>query len=86
MFSKLEILEIAIRLEENGEKRYATAAREIRHPALRNICDWMATEEQKHAKFFSDLKNNLEDRGDDHLIHEMSSALVNDYIGNQTFS
>jgi rubrerythrin len=82
----IEIFDIAIRLEENGNKRYEKAALEIQHPTLRNICEWMALEEKKHAEFFYNLKKEAAHLENDHLISEMSSALVHDYIGNQTFS
>ena len=86
MFSGIEILDIAIRLEENGEKRYRDTTQLTGNLVLINLLESMAEEEKKHARFFSDLKKKIEIREDNHIIQEMSNALVKDIVGDQIFS
>ena len=53
MFSIQEILDLAIRLEKNGESVYRTAAAKLFRADLVSLLVWMADEEVKHARWFS---------------------------------
>ena len=59
MFSVNEILDLAIRIEKNGENTYRRAMDEINESELTTLLEWMADEEVKHADFFSNLKLEL---------------------------
>ena len=86
MFSAYEILDIAVKLEKNGEKVYREAMEQAGDPALKELLDWMADEEVKHAEFFLELKGELELNKDHSLLKEMSGALVSEFVGDQSFS
>jgi len=86
MFSAYEILDIAIKLEKNGEKVYREAMDQTGDLSLKELLKWMADEEVKHAEWFSDLKSELELNEDHHLIREMSGDLVSEFVGEQSFS
>jgi rubrerythrin len=86
MFSAYEILDIAVKLEKNGEKVYREAMGQTGDIPLQKLLEWMADEEVKHAEWFSNLKSEVELDEDHHLIREMSGALVSDFVGDQTFS
>ena len=86
MFSALDILDIAIRLEKNGEKTYRDAGRLTADEELQELLNWIADEERSHAHWFSELKDRLSAGEDHHLMAELSRALVEDVVRGQTFS
>ncbi len=86
MFSAQDILNIAIRLENNGERTYLDARQHTRHDELKKLLAWIAREEQTHANWFNELKNRLSRDEDHHLMAELSRALVEDVIRQQSFS
>ena len=86
MFTAQDILDIAIRLEKNGEKTYRDARLHISGDALKTILAWIAQEEHNHARWFTELKNRLTQGEDHHLMAELSRALVEDVIQGQAFS
>ena len=86
MFSAYEILDIAVKLEKNGEKVYREAMDHTSDLALKELLKWMADEELGHAEWFSKLKGEVELNQDHHLIKEMSGALVEKFVGEQSFS
>ena len=86
MFTAHEILDIAIQLENNGEKTYLDAITHTSKTELKDLLNWIAQEERNHARWFSNLKNKLIKGEDHHLMAEMSRALVEDIIQGQAFS
>ena len=86
MFTAQDILDIAIRLEKNGEKTYRDARLHISGDALKTLLAWIAQEEHNHARWFIELKNRLTQGEDHHLMAELSRALVEDVIQGQAFS
>ena len=86
MFTAQDILDIAIRLEKNGEKTYRDARLHISGDALKTLLAWIAQEEHNHARWFTELKNRLTQGEDNHLMAELSRALVEDVIQGQAFS
>ena len=86
MFTAQDILDIAIRLENNGEKTYLDASRNTQDTALKSLLSWIAEEERAHANWFSQLKERLEKGEDHHLMAEFSRALVEDVVQEQAFS
>ena len=86
MFSVQDILDIAIRLENNGEKTYRDARQHTPDEQLKALLDWIAREEHNHARWFAELKNRLARGEDHHLVAEMSRALAEDVVKGQAFS
>ena len=86
MFTAQDILDIAIRLEHNGEKTYRDARLRTSSLDLKALLAWIAQEEQNHARWFTDLKGRLTQGEDHHLIKEMSRAFVEDVVQGQAFS
>ena len=86
MFTAQDILDIAIRLEKNGEKTYRDARLHISGDALKTLLAWIAQGEHNHARWFTELKNRLTQGEDHHLMAELSRALVEDVIQGQAFS
>jgi len=86
MFTAQDILDIAIRLEKNGERTYRDARLHISDDALKTLLAWIAQEEHDHARWFTELKNRLTQGEDHHLMAELSRALAEDVVQGQTFS
>ena len=86
MFSTSEILDLAIRIEKNGEAVYRQAADKISDPELASLLTWMADEEVKHAGWFSELKSKLAMASDNPFLEQMSHELFDDLLGEKNFS
>lgn len=86
MFSAIEIIDLAIKLEKNGEAVYRDAIGKVSNPGLVPLLEWMADEEVKHANWFADLKHNLETRNENPFAEEMSRELFNEMMGEKNFS
>lgn len=86
MFNAQDIIDIAIRLEENGEKAYRQAQQHTADAELNALLAWIAEEEGDHARWFGALKERLHRTEDHHIEAEMSRALVEDVIQGQAFS
>ena len=86
MFSIQEILDLAIRLENNGESVYRQAVDEISEPELVSLLQWMADEEVKHARWFAELKQKLKTHSANLFMAEMSREVFADFLGEKSFS
>lgn len=86
MFSKREILEIAVRMEKNGESEYRKAVHEVTDRALVSLLEWMAAEEREHANFFSGLMDKLDSPSGNPFVEEMDAEFLKDLIGGSTLS
>jgi rubrerythrin len=86
LFSEREILEIAVRMEKNGEHEYRKAANEVSDRVLIESLRWMAAEESEHADFFSGLMGELDTRSKSPFGVEMDGAFLKDLIGGSSLS
>ena len=86
MFSAKEIIELAIKIEKNGEAVYRSAIEEVPNPELVPLLEWMADEEVKHANWFAELKHNLETKNENPFVEEMGHELFNEMLGDKNFS
>lgn len=60
-FEPSEILEFAIRIEENGESFYRNIAQKFKDNKVKETFNFLADEEIKHKKIFQGLLSKLED-------------------------
>ena len=86
MFSTKEIIDLAIKLEKNGEAVYRGAIAKVSMPGLVPLLEWMADEEVKHAGWFAQLKLNLETKNENPFVAEMSRELFSEMLGDKNFS
>jgi rubrerythrin len=86
MFSIQEILDIAIRLENNGESVYRHAVDDVSEPELVSLLQWMADEELEHARWFSELKHKFKTHSTEPFMAEMSREVFADFLGEKSFS
>jgi len=86
MFSRAEIIDLAIQIEKNGEKVYRDALQKISDQSLSSLLEWLADEEVEHAKWFSDLKPTITEAAVDPDLEEMGKTMLQRGLGDQTFS
>jgi rubrerythrin len=86
LFSANELLDLAIKLEKNGEAVYRDAIEKVSNPELVRLLEWMADEEVKHVNWFTELKLKLDQEGVNPFMEKMSRELFNDLLGDKNFS
>jgi rubrerythrin len=86
LFSASEIIDLAIKLEKNGEAVYRGAIEEVSRPELAALLEWIADEEVKHAEWFAQLKLNIETKNENPFAEEMGRELLNEMLGEKNFS
>ena len=86
MFSAREIIDIALKIEQNGEAVYRQAVKYLDSPELAERLLWMADEEARHMAWFKKFQANLADDGNRLAANEMSSSALGDILGDQSFT
>lgn len=86
MFSVPEILDLAIQLEKNGESVYRKAVDQVIESDLVSLLIWMADEEDKHRRWFSEMKKNFETHSINPFMEEMSRQVFGGMLGDKSFS
>jgi rubrerythrin len=86
MFSVHEILDLAIQLEKNGESVYRNAVDKVTKPDLASLLIWMADEEARHRRWFSELKQKIETHSVNPIMTEMSRQVFAGILGDKSFS
>ncbi len=86
MFRIGEILDLAVRIEQNGEKTYHQARERFGEEELRELLSWMAAEEARHAAWFSELKRRVESGRGNPFLEEMTRQVLDDLVAGRSFS
>ncbi|MFZ0610800.1 MAG: ferritin family protein [Desulfobacterales bacterium] len=86
VFSANEILDMAIRLEKNGETIYRDAIEKVRDPDLSLLLEWMADEEARHAHWFSKMRSRLILESPDPQTAKMGRDMLDNLLAGQSFS
>lgn len=86
MFSAKEVLDMAIRLEKNGETIYRGAIKKLSDPNLALLLEWIADEEARHALCFSKMQDKLILEPPDPIAEEMGRNLLKNLLTDQSFS
>src|SRR5512139_3508642 len=86
VFETREILDLAIRFENNGEATYRKAMEVCADKGLRSLLEWMAGEEALHARWFAQLKDGLEKGRRNPFLERMGRELFSNVVGGQSFS
>jgi rubrerythrin len=86
MFTIGDVIDMALKIEENGEKFYRDVAKKAANPELASMLQWLADEEVNHAEKFSEMKEGFQETVEDPRIEDMGKALLRDSLGDQTFS
>jgi len=86
MFTAAEIIDLAIRIEENGEKTYRKAQEKMDDVSMAAMLQRLADEEMEHAKWFAELKEKAEMVAMDPELEAMGRAILQNVLGDQGFS
>jgi rubrerythrin len=86
MFTTREILDIALKIEQNGEAVYRQAILDLVNPDIAKHLAWMADEEARHAEWFMKLRSELRTHKNHIAANEMNSDVLQHIIGKQSFT
>jgi rubrerythrin len=86
MFSIGDIINLAVQIEKNAEKTYRDAATKVADPSLISLLHWLADEEIKHAEWFSNFQEKLDETIDDPQLEEIGKAILQSTLDDQVFS
>ncbi len=86
MFSLKDIIDIAVQIEQNGEKIYRCAAEKIQNSSLSTLLQWLADEEVKHVEWFAALKDKIADTGEHPEQEKFGRALLQNAVGTHSLA
>jgi rubrerythrin len=86
MFNLDEIIDLAIRIEKNGEKVYRKAQHEVKRPGISSMLQRLADDEAEHEEWFIRLKAKVGGYVEDPKLEEMGRAILQRVLGDQAFS
>jgi len=86
MFTSKEVLDIALKIEKNGEGVYRRAIQDLENPDMVERLTWMADEEARHAEWFMKLQSDLRTHKNSIASDEMNSDVLQNIIGKQSFT
>lgn len=86
MFTMDDLLEVAVKMEKNGEAVYRKSLKKIRQKALTDLLSWMAAEEAAHGRWFLEQKNRLALQPEEKALKEMIPEVLQDMMGENTLS
>lgn len=86
MFKPREVLDIAIRIEKNGEAIYRDAIHKVCNEKLEKALKWMADEELDHIEWFLSLKEKIQETSGNVMADELGSDMLKHLMGNESFT
>ena len=60
LFDPSEVFQLAIRIEENGEKFYRNMANKLQDPEVKELFTFLADEEVGHKNFYKDILSKID--------------------------
>jgi len=85
MFAANEILEMAIKVEENGERFYRFLSDSSKEPEKREFFNYMALQEKDHAKTFREIGTALQVEEVDYIDVDEVDAYLKSYVDGRIF-
>jgi rubrerythrin len=86
MFSASEIFDLAIQIEENGERFYRQALAGLADQSLREMLFWLANEEAAHRDCFLKMKKSAPKSGSEDWAEQVSGAMLKSSMRDHLFS
>jgi rubrerythrin len=81
-----DILEFAVKIEENGEEFYRHAVEIADDGKIKELFEWLANEEIKHQKTFGEMLKNVEVNQAWESFPGEYQNYVNEFVANMIFS
>lgn len=85
MFTIGDIRNIAVQIEKNGEETYRNASKAAKDPNIAAMFTWMADEEERHAKWFSELRSSKPLTKEQLDMEAMGRTLLQDMVKGNSF-
>jgi rubrerythrin len=86
MFTVNDLIDIAVKMEKNGETRYLASMQKVRHPKLKSLLQWMADEEAAHRTWFADKKDRWASDVDQTDLETILPDVIKEMMGDKTLS
>jgi rubrerythrin len=86
MFTLGEIIDLAIRIEKNGEMAYKKAREQTTNPAMATLLGRLAQDEADHQKWFIRFRAEVKADQADPAFEEMGQSILEGVLGDQAFS
>jgi len=86
MFTIDDLLEVAVKMEKNGEAVYKNALKKSKDKTLTDLLTWMAAEENSHGRWFLDQKGRLSLKPEEKDLKKMIPEVLQDMMGEKTLS
>ncbi|MCG6537308.1 MAG: ferritin family protein [Syntrophales bacterium LBB04] len=86
MFTLTEIIDLAIRIEQNGAMAYKKARVAVSNPSLISLLHRLTEEEMEHEKWFTSLREEAGKSEGGPKLDEMSKAILQGVLGDRAFS
>jgi len=87
MFTVLELFDLAVQIEANGEQFYRHARTRVRRDSLVDLLGWLADQELLHKSAFADLKEKIAGRGEPApSFSSLSGEVLRGAMGPHAFS
>lgn len=86
MFILSEIIDLAVRIETNGQKAYRKAQGQVTDPDLSSMLGWLADEEARHENWFLQFKESVGSPSEDPRLEEMGQKVLQGVLGDRAFS
>ncbi|WDP90846.1 MAG: ferritin family protein [Desulfobacter sp.] len=84
MFTLNDLLDIAVKMEENGKSVYSRALEDTDNRQLKELLKWMAREEDCHASWFLNQKAKIAGGQED--LEVMLPDVLREMMGDNTLS
>lgn len=86
MFTMSDVVNLAVRLEINGERVYRAAARSVTDAEMQRVLDWMADQEAEHARWFEALAPPSAPVEETSPMAELGRTLLGEVMDGRAFS
>jgi len=86
MFTVNDLIDIAVKMEKNGESLYLTSMQKVQHPKLKSLLQWMADEEAAHRTWFAEKKGRWASGVDQTDLETMLPDVIKEMMGDKTLS
>lgn len=86
MFTIIEILDLATRIERNAGRVYRKAIASVSDPALASLLAWMAGEEECHAEWFQKLSTDVSCLETNSIAESFGGEMLGDLIDEKNFT
>ncbi len=87
MFTASELFDLAVRVEENGERFYREALKKTKSGPLRDLLRWLADQEVEHRETFARIRDTISGEAEnDPALLALGRDVLRSAMGRHAFS